>query len=166
MMHNRHIVQINSYSIPSPSPCICLEWGLIPVYDKEFQHVLGHEQAKRALEIAAAGGHNVLMVGPPGCGKSLLAETFSSILPPLQQESQFDVMSIYQLAGITNNNFKVPPFRDPHHSASAVSLIGGGTNPKPGEISLAHHGVLFLDEMAEFPKRTLDMLRQPMEQGR
>ncbi|SHG03676.1 magnesium chelatase family protein [Ornithinibacillus halophilus] len=134
-----------------------------PSYDKDFKHILGHQKAKRALEIAAAGGHNVLMVGPPGCGKSLLAETFQSILPPLQQESSFDVMSIYQLAGVSNPNYQIPPYRDPHHSASAVSLIGGGANPKPGEVSLAHHGVLFLDEMAEFPKRTLDMLRQPLE---
>lgn len=135
-------------------------------FNKDFKHVLGHSQAKRALEIAAAGGHNVLMVGPPGCGKSLLAETFPSILPPLKQESQFEVLSIYQLAGIANANYQLPPFRDPHHSASATSLIGGGTNPRPGEVSLAHHGVLFLDEMAEFPKRTLDMLRQPMENGK
>src|SRR5699024_4203547 len=134
-------------------------------HEKDFQHVIGHEQAKRALEIAAAGGHNILMVGPPGCGKSLLAETFPSILPPLSQESQFDVMSIYQLAGVRHANYLVPPFRDPHHSASSVSLIGGGANPKQGEVSLAHHGVLFLDEMAEFPKRTLDMLRQPLESG-
>lgn len=105
------------------------------------------------------------MVGPPGCVKSLLAETFPSILPPLSQKSQFDVMSIYQLAGVRHANYLVPPFRDPHHSASSVSLIGGGANPKPGEVSLAHHGVLFLDEMAEFPKRTLDMLRQPLESG-
>lgn len=117
------------------------------------------------MEIAAAGSHNVIMIGPPGCGKSLLAETFSSILPPLKQENQFDIMGIYQLANIKNPNFQVPPYRDPHHSASAVSLIGGGANPKPGEESLAHRGVLFLDEMAEFPKRTLDMLRQPMETG-
>ncbi|TFJ92116.1 YifB family Mg chelatase-like AAA ATPase [Lentibacillus salicampi] len=135
-------------------------------YDKDFQHILGHKQAKRALEIAAAGGHNVLMTGPPGCGKSLLAETFSSILPLLSETSQFDVMSIYQLAGMTNENYQIPPFRDPHHSASAVSLIGGGANPKPGEVSLAHRGVSFLDEMAEFPKRTLDMLRQPVETGK
>src|SRR5699024_3260386 len=85
------------------------------------------------------------------------------ILPLLSETSQFDVMSIYQLAGMTNDNYQIPPFRDPHHSASAVSLIGGGANPKPGEVSLAHRGVLFLDEMAEFPKRTLDMLRQPVE---
>ncbi|RKQ34269.1 YifB family Mg chelatase-like AAA ATPase [Oceanobacillus halophilus] len=135
-------------------------------YEKDFQHVLGHKQAKRALEIAAAGGHHVLMVGPPGCGKSLLSETFASILPPLKQESRFDVMSIYQLAGLQPPFAANPPYRSPHHSASAVSLIGGGAHPKPGEVSLAHHGVLFLDEMAEFPKRTLDMLRQPMETGK
>ncbi|WP_019377563.1 YifB family Mg chelatase-like AAA ATPase [Virgibacillus halodenitrificans] len=132
-------------------------------YDKDLKDILGHTHAKRALEIATAGGHNVLMIGPSGCGKSLLAETFPSILPPLKQESQYDVMSIYQLAGISYSNYKIPPFRNPHHSASAVSLVGGGTNPKPGEVTLAHRGVLFLDEMAEFPKRTLDMLRQPME---
>lgn len=137
-----------------------------PTYDKDFQQILGHKKIKRALEIAAAGGHNVLMVGPPGCGKSLLAETFPSILPVLKQESQFEVMSIYQLAGIEKANYQLPPIREPHHSSSAVSLIGGGANPKPGEISLAHHGVLFLDEIAEFPKRTLDMLRQPIETGR
>lgn len=141
--------------------------AILPVtYDKDFQHIFGHEQAKRALEIAAAGGHNVLMTGPPGCGKSLLAETFSSVLPTLSQNSQFEVMSIYQLTGILESNFQVPPFLNPHHSASAVSLIGGGSNPKPGEVSLAHRGVLFLDEMAEFPKRALDMLRQPLETGK
>lgn len=119
---------------------------IAPTYEKDFMHVLGHKQAKRALEIAAAGGHNVLMTGPPGCRKSLLAETFSSILPGLKQESRFEVMSIYQLAGITKDNFHLPPFRNPHHSASAVSLVGGGANPKPGEVSLAHRGVLFLRE--------------------
>lgn len=101
-----------------------------PVYEKDFRHIIGHSMAKRALEIAAAGGHHVLMTGPPGCGKSLLAETFPSILPALSQESQFDVISIYQLAGIPKTDFQVPPFRDPHHSSSAVSLIGGGANPK------------------------------------
>lgn len=107
----------------------------------------------------------MLMVGPPGCGKSLLAETFPSILPPLTQEAIFEVMSIYQLAGLSRSQSSISPYRSPHHSASAVSLIGGGTNPKPGEVSLAHQGVLFLDVIAEFPKRTLDMLRQPMETG-
>ncbi|SHG04021.1 magnesium chelatase family protein [Ornithinibacillus halophilus] len=93
----------------------------LPTYEKDFQYVIGHKQAKRALEIAAAGGHNVLMVGPPGCGKSLLAENFPSILPPLSQEQQFDVMSIYQLAGVRNPNFQVPPFRDPYHSLCDIN---------------------------------------------
>lgn len=157
--------QLTTFALPATTSLVPPD-DSPPNYEKDFQYVLGHKQPKRALEIAAAGGHNVLMTGPPGCGKSLLSETFPSILPLLKQESQFDVMSIYQLSGVTNNNFRIPPFRDPHHSASAVSLIGGGTNPKPGEISLAHLGVLFLDEMAEFPKRTLDMLRQPMETGK
>ncbi|MBN6205367.1 YifB family Mg chelatase-like AAA ATPase [Ralstonia pickettii] len=137
---------------------------ITPTYEKDFSHVLGHKKAKRALEIAA-GGHNLLMIGPPGCGKSLLAETFSSILPTLKPDRRIEVMSIYQLAGVEKENFFTPPFREPHHSSSAVSLVGGGSNPKPGEVSLAHRGVLFLDEMAEFPKKTLDMLRQPMESG-
>ncbi|WP_141604454.1 YifB family Mg chelatase-like AAA ATPase [Terrilactibacillus laevilacticus] len=137
-----------------------------PTFEKDFQDIIGHSKAKRALEIAAAGGHNVLLIGPPGCGKSLLSETFPSILPPLTLDHQFEVMSIYQLSGVSLPIINQPPFRSPHHSSSAVSLIGGGTNPKPGEVSLAHRGVLFLDEMAEFPKRTLDMLRQPMESGK
>jgi magnesium chelatase family protein len=134
-------------------------------FEKDFKYVLGHKRAKRALEIAAAGGHNVIMSGPPGCSKSLLAESFPFILPSLSQDSQFEVMSIYQLSGVAHSDFSRPPFRSPHHSSSSVSLIGGGSNPRPGEVSLAHHGVLFLDEMAEFPKRTLDMLRQPIESG-
>ncbi|MUV37156.1 Competence protein ComM [Lentibacillus sp. JNUCC-1] len=159
-------MQLNVSPRGATSRITDLSESITLTYDKDFKHVLGHKQAKRALEIAAAGGHNVLMVGPPGCGKSLLAETFQSILPPLKQEGSFDVMSIYQLAGMTNEKHQLPPYRAPHHSASAVSLIGGGANPKPGEVTLAHHGVLFLDEMAEFPKRTLDMLRQPLEMGR
>jgi magnesium chelatase family protein len=134
-----------------------------------FSTILGHVYAKRALEIAAAGGHNVLMFGPPGCGKSLLAENSPSILPPLSPEQQLEVLSLYQLAAASNiisRSVKTPPFRQPHHSSSAVSLIGGGSHPKPGEISLAHHGVLFLDEMAEFTKKALDMLRQPIESGK
>jgi magnesium chelatase family protein len=135
-------------------------------YDHDFAHVLGHHQAKRALEIAAAGAHNVLMSGPPGCGKSLLSSTFPSILPTLSQDALLEVMSLYQLAGETPLHSLMPPFRHPHHSASSVAIIGGGSYPKPGEVSLAHHGVLFLDEMAEFTKKTLDMLRQPLETGK
>ncbi|MCC3359629.1 YifB family Mg chelatase-like AAA ATPase [Bacillus sp. REN16] len=132
---------------------------------KDFCHVIGHEQAKRALEIAAAGEHNVLMGGPPGCGKSMLAETFPSILPPLTNQAQLEVISLYQLAGEKIISYNMAPYRHPHHSASSVAIIGGGSTPRPGEISLAHHGVLFLDEIAEFTKKTLDMLRQPLETG-
>lgn len=133
---------------------------------KNFRHVIGHEQAKRALEIAAAGEHNVLMSGPPGCGKSLLAETFPSILPALTNQAQLEVMSLYQLVGEKRIAHHNVPYRHPHHSASSVAIIGGGSTPRPGEISLAHHGVLFLDEIAEFTKKTLDMLRQPLESGK
>lgn len=132
-------------------------------YEKDFLDIIGHKFAKRALEIASAGEHHVFMTGPPGCGKSLLAETFPSILPPLSNEAQLEKVSLYQLAGSEILQINQPSFRNPHHSASSVSIIGGGQNPKPGEISLAHRGVLFLDEMAEFSKKTLDMLRQPIE---
>lgn len=136
------------------------------VYEKDFSHIIGHKRTKHILEIAAAGGHNILMSGPPGCGKSLLAESFSSILPPLTKHQQLEVISLYQLAKEKLLHPQIPPYRHPHHSASSVAIIGGGTYPKPGEISLAHHGVLFLDEMAEFTKKTLDMLRQPLETGK
>ncbi|WP_257984454.1 YifB family Mg chelatase-like AAA ATPase [Neobacillus cucumis] len=105
------------------------------------------------------------MKGPPGCGKSLLAESFPSILPPLTKESQLEVLSLYQLSKISYRRDYLPPFRNPHHSASGIAIIGGGQFPRPGEISLAHHGVLFLDEIGEFSRKTLDMLRQPLENG-
>jgi magnesium chelatase family protein len=135
-------------------------------HERDFRQIIGHRFAKRALEIAAAGGHHLMMDGPPGCGKSLLAETFPSILPPLSNEAQLEKVSLYQLADAPQEFPSLPPFRHPHHSASAVSIIGGSTNPKPGEVSLAHRGVLFLDELAEFSKKTLDMLRQPLENGK
>ena len=134
-------------------------------YDRDFTNIIGHQFAKRALEIAAAGEHHLFMMGPPGCGKSMLAETFPSILPPLTKEAQLEKISLYELAGMGYEGYQLSSIRTPHHSASSVSIIGGGQTPKPGEISLAHRGVLFLDEIAEFSKKTLDMLRQPIESG-
>ncbi|MEH6905683.1 YifB family Mg chelatase-like AAA ATPase [Neobacillus drentensis] len=131
----------------------------------DMEQIIGHQVAKHTLEVAAAGEHHVLVTGPPGCGKSMLAESFPSILPTLTKESLLEVISLYQLSQNSFPHSNMPPYRNPHHSASGVSIIGGGQYPKPGEISLAHHGVLFLDEIGEFSKKTLDMLRQPLENG-
>jgi magnesium chelatase family protein len=130
--------------------------------------VKGQETAKRALEIAAAGGHNLLMIGPPGGGKSMLAARLSALLPDLSPAEALEVSLVHSIAGLLQGGRLVtrPPFREPHHSASMPALVGGGSRAKPGEISLAHRGVLFLDEWPEFPRTALEALRQPMETGR
>ncbi len=131
----------------------------------DFSDVVGQESAKRGLEIAAAGGHNIAMYGPPGTGKTMLAKAFSGILPPLSFDEIIEITGIHSVAGTLRGDLvSVPPIRAPHHTASYVSLVGGGTIPKPGEVTLAHRGVLFLDEFPEFDKKVLETLRQPLEE--
>jgi len=130
----------------------------------DFSDIRGQEGAKRGLEIAAAGGHNIAMYGPPGTGKTMLARVFSGLLPDLSEEEVLEITGIHSVAGATRGELVCfPPFRAPHHTSSYVSIIGGGTYPKPGEVTLAHRGVLFLDEFPEFEKRSIESLRQPLE---
>lgn len=132
--------------------------------DSDFADIRGQESAKRGLEIAAAGGHNIAMYGPPGTGKTMLARAFSALLPDLALEEILEITGIHSIAGATRGELvSAPPFRAPHHTSSYVSIIGGGTYPKPGEVTLAHRGVLFLDEFPEFDKRVIESLRQPLE---
>ena len=135
----------------------------------DFKDVKGQLKAKKAMEIAAAGAHNLLMSGPPGSGKTLMAKCFPSILPPLTFEESLELTKIYSISSMVNLNKPLitkRPFRCVHHTASAIGIIGGGTNPMPGEITLAHRGVLFLDELVEFPRNVLEVLRQPLEDGK
>ena len=146
-----------------------LDKGTIPTtYPVDFAFIKGQFQAKRAIEIAAAGGHNLIMVGPPGAGKTLLAKTSISILPAMSHEETLETSKVYSLIGKlspTSGLMHTRPFRNPHHSLSAIALVGGGSIPQPGEISMAHNGVLFLDELPEFSRSAIEILRQPMEAG-
>lgn len=137
-------------------------------HDADFSLIRGQQHAKRAIEVAAAGGHNVLFVGPPGSGKTLLARSLPSILPPLAYAEALEVTAIHSVGGVLQTDTPLQlcrPFRTPHHTTSTAALVGGGSLPKPGEVSLAHHGVLYLDELPEFPRQALEALRQPLEDG-
>ncbi|MGO1247474.1 MAG: YifB family Mg chelatase-like AAA ATPase [Oceanisphaera sp.] len=161
-----HLLAITAWlrqqgELATPEPIIIQE----PEYVADLCDVIGQEGGKRALEIAAAGEHNLLLLGPPGTGKSMLASRLPGLLPPMSEEEALELAAIRSISGVSlePENWRLRAFRQPHHSSSAVALVGGGSYPKPGEISLAHNGVLFLDEMTEFERRVLDALREPLE---
>ncbi len=149
------------------SPVEKAELDFNPDYELDMGEVAGQKVAKRAVEIAVAGGHNMAMVGPPGAGKTMIAQRMPTVFPPMERREIEEVTKIYSVAGLVKNRYiTLRPFRSPHHSISPVGLIGGGRYPRPGEISLAHRGVLFMDEFTEFQKQALEGLRQPLEEGR